>query len=150
MATTMPTGAKAVAAVCFAVLGWVIVNAYVPKMPDAAAAGMIREYAALIGGIVGWKVMGPSVGKGYMESAAAGLKTVVVLVFFALLLKGLGEMIRESTKMRYDGPLEALIDVFARAIDRAPPLASLDLIVIMLAGGIVGGMLSEKASRRWP
>lgn len=150
MPTQMPTGAKAIAALSFAIVGWVTTNAYVPHMPDAGAAGMMREYAALIGGVVGWRVMGPAVGKGYLEAAAAGLKTVVVLVFFALLFKGLGEMLRESTRMRYDGPLEALIDVFVRMMDRAPPLATLDVMMAMVIGGIIAGMISEKASRRWP
>lgn len=150
MATTpMPTGAKAMAAVAFAVVGLVIAILYVPLMPEAAAAGPLHEFAALIGGIVGWKVMGPSVGKGYLEAGASGLKTVIVLVFFSLLTLGTYEMLGESVKMRYDGPLDAIIDIFARMGKRAPPLMSFNLIVAMVVGGIIGGILSENASRRW-
>ena len=147
--TPMPTGAKAVAAAAFAVVGLVIAAFYVPLMPEAAAVGPLREVTALIGAIVGWRVMGPSVGKGYLESAAAGLKTVIVLVFFALLALGTYEMLKESVKMRYDGPLEAIIDIFLRMADRAPPLGTLNVMLAMLIGGVIGGMLAENASRRW-
>ena len=64
MATSMPTAAKVMAAVSFAVVGWVLANYYAVNMPDAAAAGPIREGAALVGVVVGWSVMGNSVGKG--------------------------------------------------------------------------------------
>jgi hypothetical protein len=150
MATTpMPTAAKAMAAVAFAVVGLVIAMMYVPLMPEAAAAGPLHEFAAAIGGIVGWKVMGPAVGKGYLEAGASGLKTVIVLVFFALLTLGTYEMLGESVKMRYDGPLDAIIDIFARMGERAPPLLTFNVLMAMVAGGIIGGILSENASRRW-
>jgi hypothetical protein len=148
-ATPMPTGAKAVAAIAFAVVGLVIASTYVPLMPEAAAVGPFREFSAAIGAIVGWKVMGPSVGKGYLDAAASGLKTVVVLVFFAFLMLGIYEMLQESVRMRYDGPLEAIIDIFARMMERAPPLGTFNVLMTMVIGGIVGGVLSENASRRW-
>ncbi|WP_103255567.1 TrgA family protein [Tabrizicola aquatica] len=149
MATQMPTGAKAMSAAAFAVVGWLIANTYVENMPTSEAVGRVREMTAVIGAICGWKVMGPSVGKGYVESAAAGLKTVVVLVFMALLTVGVYEMVQLSTKMRYEGPLEAVVDIFARMMERAPPLSSLGVLVVMLIGGVVGGILAENASRRW-
>jgi hypothetical protein len=149
MAAQMPTGAKAMAAIAFAVVGWLIANAYIPNMPEAEAAGLLREIVALIGAVVGWRVMGRSVGKGYFDAAASGLKTVIVLVFWALLVFGIYEMLQESTKMRYDGPLDAIIDIFARMLDRAPPLMAPKVLVAMFVGGIIGGILAENASRRW-
>lgn len=149
MATQMPTGAKAVSAAAFAVVGWLIANAYVASMPIAEAVGNVREIVAVIGGIVGWRVMGSSVGKGYLESAASGLKTVIVLVVYALLAVGTYEMLQESMKMRYDGPLEAIIDIFARMLDRAPPLATANVLAAMFLGGVIGGLLAENANRRW-
>lgn len=149
MPTQMPTGAKAMSAAAFAVVGWLIANAYVQNMPVAEAVGRVREIAALIGAIVGWRVMGPSVGKGYLESAAAGLKTVIVLVFFSLLVVGIYEMLQESVKMRYEGPLEAIVDIFGRMLERAPTLATGGVIGAMVLGGVIGGILAENANRRW-
>lgn len=148
-ATPMPTGAKATAALAFAVVGFVVANAYIPLMPDAGADRNYREISAAIGAIIGWQVMGPAVGKGYVDAAANGIKTVIVLVFYALLALGIYEMLQESVKMRYEGPLEAIVDIFARMLDRAPPLASMSVLIPMVLGGIIGGVLAENASRRW-
>ena len=86
MPTSMPTAAKAAGAATFAVVGWLVANAYVPGMPDAGAAGALREYSALVGVFVGWTVMGNSVGGSYLDSIGYGWKTVIVLIFFAMLV----------------------------------------------------------------
>jgi hypothetical protein len=145
----MPTGAKAMAALCFAIVGWITANTYVPNMPEATRVGYMREMTAVLGAIIGWRVMGNSVGKGYLRAVGAGWKTMIVLVFFALLLFGLYEMLNLSMKMRYEGPIEAILDVFQRMLERSPPLASLPVLTVMLVGGAVAGMLTENASRRW-
>lgn len=149
MGTPMPTGAKGVAAISFAIVGWLIANAYVPNMPEVTSVGLFREFTAAIGAIVGWKVMGNSVGKGYVGAVGSGLKTVIVLVFFALLLFGIQEMLQLSVRMRYDGPFEAIVDVFNRMLERSVPLLSVGVLSVMCIGGGVAGILSENASRRW-
>jgi hypothetical protein len=149
VANAMPTGAKAMAAVSFAVVGWLIANAYVPNMPEATAMGLFREMVAGLGAIVGWRVMGTSVGKGYVGAVGSGLKTVIVLIVVALLFFGVYEMLRQSVKMVYDGPLEAVLDVFQRMMTRSVPLLSVNVLVFAAVGGAVAGILTENASRRW-
>lgn len=149
MATPMPTGAKLMAALSFAVVGWVMANYYAMNMPDASAAGPIREGAAVVGAFVGWMVMGPSVGKGYVEAAGAGIKTAVVLAVVALFFLALREMLDNSVKMRYDGALDAILDVFQTMARRSEALLSLGVFGTTLLGGIVGGLLTENAGRRW-
>jgi hypothetical protein len=149
MATPMPTGAKLMAAVSFAVVGWIIANAYIPNMPEAQAMGLFREGVAFLGAIIGWRVMGPSVGRGYVEAAGSGIKTVVVLVFFALLLFSIYEMLMNSVKMVYDGPMEAALDVLMTMVRRSEALISLSVLASMLIGGMIAGLLSENAGRRW-
>jgi hypothetical protein len=145
----MPTAAKAMAAVSFAVVGWLTANAYVPNMPVPTSVGFFRELMAALGLIVGWQVMGNSVGKGYIGAIGSGWKTMIVLVFFALLLFGIYEMLQLSVKMRYDGPMEAVIDVFHRMLERSGPLLSAGVLGVMAVGGGLAGMLTENASRRW-
>jgi hypothetical protein len=149
MATPMPTGAKAMAAICFAVVGWVLANYYAMNMPDAAAAGPIREGAALVGVIIGWTVMGNSVGQGYVEAAGSGIKTAVLLAVVALFLLALAEMLDNSVKMRYDTAMEAILAVFQTMAKRSHALLSLGVFGTILLGGIVGGLLTENAGRRW-
>lgn len=147
--SSMPTGAKAVAAICFAVVGWLIANAYVPNMPEATAVGNFRELAGLLGAVIGWRVMGNSVGKGYVASIGAGWKTVIVLVIVSLLFFGLYEMLQQSVRMVYDGPIEAVLDVFNRMMVRSAPLLSVGVMAAGAIGGAVAGLLTENASRRW-
>ncbi|TAG12464.1 MAG: tellurium resistance protein, partial [Rhodobacterales bacterium] len=45
----MPTGAKAMAAISFAVVGWLTANAYVPNMPEETSVGAFRELTAVLG-----------------------------------------------------------------------------------------------------
>lgn len=149
MPTPMPTGAKLMAAVCFAVVGWVLANYYALNAPDSAALGPVREVAGLVGAIIGWKVMGPSAGKGYVEAAGAGIKTAVVLAVVALFLLSLKQMLDNSVKMRYDGALDAILDVFMTMVKRSEGLLSLGVFGTILLGGIVGGLLTENAGRRW-
>ncbi len=149
MSSPMPTGAKAMAAICFAVVGWLVANAYVPNMPEATSVGYFREYVGVLGALVGWKVMGNSVGKGYWAAIGSGCKTVVVLIIVALLLFGLYEMLQESVRMRYDGPIEAILDVFNRMMIRSVPLLSVSVLAAGAIGGAVAGLLTENASRRW-
>ncbi|NJS40711.1 MAG: TrgA family protein [Rhodobacteraceae bacterium] len=78
-----------------------------------------------------------------------GWKTVIVLVFFALLFFGIYEMLRQSVKMRYDGPFEAVVDVFNQMLTRSVPLGSVGVILVMAVGGAIAGILTENASRRW-
>jgi hypothetical protein len=137
------------AALTFAVVGWLLANAYVPNMPEAQTVGWFREFTGILGAIIGWQVMGPAVGKGYVAAAGTGLKTVVVIVFFALLLFSIYEMLGQSVKMRYDGPFEAIIDVFMRMLRRSEALISVSVISVFVIGGIVAGVLSENAGRRW-
>lgn len=149
MAQPMPTGAKLAGAISFAIVGWVLANYYALNMPDATAAGPIREGAAVLGAIIGWRVMGPSVGKGYVEAAGSGIKTAVVLVFFALLFLSLKEMLENSVKQRYDGAMDATLDVFVTMARRSEGLLSIGVIGTALIGGIIAGILTENASRRW-
>ncbi|OYW59531.1 MAG: hypothetical protein B7Z10_02945 [Rhodobacterales bacterium 32-66-7] len=146
----MPTGARAIGAVSFMVLGWLIANAYVANMPFDQAVGYLRELTAVIGFFSGWIVMGNSVGRGYFGAAGSGWKTMIVIVFWALLGFSVWEMLIISTKLRYDGPMEAAVDVFAIMLKRSQILFSVDCLAVFFVGGAIGGMLTEYAARRWP
>lgn len=138
------------AAISFAVVGFITALAYIPNMPEAGRAGSLPMMVAVLGAIVGWRVMGTSVGKGYFRAIGSGWKTIVVLVFFALLFSAIYEMLQLSVRMRYDGPLDAILDVFQRMMDRSVPLLTVPVLGAMVIGGAIAGMLTENASRRWP
>jgi hypothetical protein len=146
----MPTAAKLVAAVMFAIVGWIAANVYVPIIGEGVSVGLFRELTGLIGAVAGWKVMGPSVGQGYRAAIGSGIKTVVVLVFFALLLFSIYEMVLMSMKMRYEGPTDAVLDVFQMMLETAQKMVTPQVLGVLLIGGAIGGAAAERAGQRWP
>ena len=149
MATAMPTAAKASGALTFAIVGWLLANAFIPGMPDAASAGHLREGGVVVGLFVGWIVMGNSVGHKYIDSIGYGWKTAIVLAFFSLLFLGMYEMMKQSTRMVYDGPIDAILDIFARMFDRAKQAITVSVVMTMVIGGAISGFVTESVSRRW-
>ena len=130
----MPTAAKLFAAVMFAAVGFLAAQAYVPSLPEGTQIGFLREICAGLGLVIGWFVMGRLVGKGYVEAVGFGIRTSVTILFWATLGFSIYEMILRSTKMMYDGPMEALLGVFDLMIyygtsdDNVHPKNALQLI----------------------
>jgi hypothetical protein len=145
----MPTTAKLVAAAFFAVIGWLAANAHIPALGENAAIGYFREISALIGLVVGWSVMGSLVGQGYADAVGSGLRTSVTLAFFALLIFSTVLMFRETTRMTYDGPMEAVLGVFELMLEHGRKMLTPGVLGVLVVGGALGGVLTEWAARRW-
>lgn len=145
----MPTTAKLVAAVAFALVGWLAANAHVPALGENAAVGRFREITALIGLVVGWRTMGALVGQSYADAVGSGLRTSVTLAFFALLLFSIWLMYGQTGRMAYDGPMEAVLGVFEFMLEQGRRMLVPGVLGVLVIGGALGGVLTEWASRRW-
>ncbi|MDO8984330.1 TrgA family protein [Cypionkella sp.] len=145
----MPTASKLVAAVAYALLGFLAALTFVKYLPDGTPLGYFREITAAIGFIVGWLVMGKLTRKGYREAINSGLVTALLLVFWALLAFSLYFMVRKSMRMMYDGPMEAVLGVFQLMFDYGKMLLVPDMLGVILVGGIVAGLVCEWAGKRW-
>lgn len=145
----MPTASKLSAAVIFAIIGYLAVQLYLPHLPQQLPLGMLRESAAALGIIVGWRVMGRLIGRGYTEAIGSGIRTSVALVFWALLLFAIHLMIKRAFKMMYDGPVEAVIGVFALMLEYGRELWAADVLILLLVGGALGGLAVEWVGKRW-
>ena len=145
----MPTASKLVAAVCFALLGFIAAQTFAKHLPEGQPLGYFFEITAAIGFAVGWLTMGKQTRKGYTEAVNSGLVTALILVFWALLAFSLYFMLKQSTRMRYDGPGEAALGIFQLMFDYAKLLLVPDMLGVVLAGGIIAGVISEWAGKRW-
>ena len=145
----MPTASKLVAAVAYALLGFLAAQTFVKYLPQGTPLGYFREITAAIGFITGWLVMGKLTRKGYREAINAGLVTALILVFWALLAFSLYFMLKKSMRMMYDGPMEAVLGVFQLMFDYGKMLLVPDMLGVILIGGIVAGLVSEWAGKRW-
>lgn len=144
----MPTAAKLVAAVIFAIVGAIAAHLYLPTLPEGTPPGYLRETAAGVGLVCGWRIMGRRAGKGMGEAAGSGVVTAVCMLFWVMLLFAVYTMIRRSMRLLYDGPMDALLGVMSVMYDYGLNLAAPATPVALLVGGIIGGWLVEMTYKR--
>lgn len=152
----MPTPAKLVAAILFAVLGWIVADAIVrTSLPEGMRVGRFREMLAFGGLLVGWRILGRAAtgqtGRGTTSShaLAAGLGTAAVLSVLALLLHAFWEMIGKSLGLRYDEIGEAASAWMAFLWKDVRTVGTPLVLALMFGGGGVIGLLSGIVGRRW-
>ncbi|MDZ4094008.1 MAG: TrgA family protein [Paracoccaceae bacterium] len=146
----MPTAAKLFAAVAFAAIGYFAAELFKPSMPETTQFGQFSLICAGIGVLCGWIVMGPLAGKGYSAAAGFGTRTAVTIAFWALLGFSIYEMVLRSTKMRYDGPMEAVAGAIGLMAEYGVLMMTPAVLGVLVLGGMLGGMFAEWAARRWP
>jgi hypothetical protein len=145
----MPTASKLAGAFAFAVLSFFAAQSFIPHLPEGSVIGMFREITTAIGLAVGWFVMGRLTGHGYLDAIGSGMRTQLTVVFWALLGFSIYFMVKKSTHMMYDGPMEAVIGVFDIMLDYGKKLLVPDMAAILLGGGALAGILTEWAGKRW-
>jgi hypothetical protein len=154
----MPTAAKLVAAVVFALIAAMAVQAYLPLLhrPDGTTytmpvpEGVSYAVAVGLGLVIGWQVMGSNTGRSWAEAVSLGWGTVIVLMIAALLALSVTLMIQRSMRMLYKGPMEALLGVFDLMLKYGLVMLDLRFLGLLALGGAAGGVLAEFAGRRWP
>jgi hypothetical protein len=145
----MPTAAKLFGAIAFAIVGWISANAFAGVLPEGRQIGFMREIVAFVGLVCGWRVAGALAGKGYSAAIGSGVRAGITMAFFALLGFALYEMVILSTKMRYDGPMEAVLDVFNIMLGYAKLGLTPEILGVFFGGSIIGGWIAEFAGRHW-
>jgi hypothetical protein len=145
----MPTAAKLFGALAFGILGWFAAHVYSFQLPEGAAIGRLREITAGIGVISGWRIMGAAAGKGYYAAAGAGIRAGIVMVFFSMLGIAIYEMVLLAIKMRYQGPMEAVLGIFDLMIEYARNLVDSNVLATLFGGSVLGGWFAEFASKHW-
>lgn len=145
----MPTAARLAAALAFAAVGFFTAELYKPGLPPETQWGRFTAICALIGLLCGWFTMGRLAGRGTRASLGAGLRTAAVMLFYAMLLFSVYEMILRALRKRYGGVFEAiegmfdLVLVYGAALLRPEPLA------VLVGGGLLAGLFVEWVSRQW-
>jgi uncharacterized membrane protein len=122
---------------------------FIPVLPEGTQIKMFRELSAVIGLFCGWFIMGRSTGRGMAEGLNRGLVTAVAVLFWCLLLFSIYFMIRKSTRMMYDGPMDAVLGVLELMLEYGSLLRYPATPAVLAVGGMLGGMLAEAVARRW-
>jgi hypothetical protein len=146
----MPTAAKLVAGILWALLAWFVSNLIKPYFPEGSDLGLFAEVNAALGLLLGWTMAGPRAGQGGWSGAISfGFTTTVALVVTGVFMHSFAEMVRLSLRRLYEGPVEGLVAVFGLMAEYFTLMAKTDVMVTLLVGGIVAGLVTEWAGRRW-
>jgi hypothetical protein len=145
----MPTMGRLVGAILFAGLAWYTSLLIIPLFPVGTNLGLFQEVNTFFGLIAGWTVAGPRAGLGYVAAFSYVLTALVAMVVMALFFNSSVVMVEQSLRKRYDGPGEAVTDVFQMFVDHAIMMATPEIIGTLLIGGIVGGLVTEFFGRRF-
>ena len=145
----MPTAGRLVAAILWAALAWIVSMQIVPLFPEGTDVGWFAEINAGIGFFVGWTVAGKRAGGTWSAAISYGLTATVATVFWGLFLHCFALMVRQSLRRIYDGPMEALVDVFELMSENAQLMAVQPVLLTLLIGGIFAGLVTEAAARTW-
>lgn len=145
----MPTAGRMVAAILYAGLAWWVSQMIEPLFPEGSDLGWFAEFNAAVGFVMGWTVAGKRAGGTWSAAISYGLTATAATVFWALFLHCFAEMIRKSMRRLYDGPFEALVDVFDLMFEYALLMAVQPVILTLVIGGIIAGLITESAARTW-
>ena len=145
----MPTGGKLVAAITFAALAYFVTDLVKPLLPEGSRVGWFSPVNAVIGMAMGWMIIGKGAGKTYRQAYGYGLTTLAAIVFWALVAWSGYEMIRRSTKLYYDGPVEGLQEMAQLFLDYGKLAAVQEVIWPAIVGAIFVSWLTEFFARRW-
>lgn len=145
----MPNAARLVAAVGLTILAFIASGMIIPLLPEGTNVGYFPFVNMALGWLVGWYVMGKRAGRGVTAAINNGFTGVVSLVFWGLFVQGCYEMVRLAMRNRYGDAFESLLAIFEIMIENGKILLDLQLIVTLVVGGVITGLLTENAWRRW-
>lgn len=145
----MPDAARLVAALCLALIAFVVSGQIMPLMPEGTDFGYFTLVNIGLGLLCGWIVMGKRAGKGITAAINNGVTGVAALVFWGLFVQGVNEMVRLAMRNRYDGPFEAIGAVFQIGAEYAMVMLVPQIIATLLIGALAAGLATEYAWRTW-
>ncbi len=145
----MPTAARLIAAISLGAVAFVVSYLVMPLLPEGTYFGYFVHVTVALGLLSGWIFMGRRAGRGVVPAINNGLTGMSVMVLWALFAQGTWEMFRLAMRHRYDGPFEALSAIFVIALEYFFVIAVPSVMLTLITGGILAGLVTENAFRRW-
>ena len=145
----MPTAARLFAAICLAVLGYVVSEVIKSVMPESTVFGIFSYVNTVIGALCGWYIVGSRAGRGTAAGISNGFTGMVSMVMIGLAVQAINEMVRLANRHRYDGPMEAFASVFELAIEYGSIMVEVSVILTLVVGAVVTGLVTEFAARNY-
>ena len=145
----MPTAAKLVSGIFFALTAYMAAQAFERTLPDHIGTRWFSEVNSVLGFLVGWFTMGPAVGAGWTAAWRKGMGVSVMGLLWSVVLFSFGLMLRQSTKDPFKSLDKGISAVFENLLEFLLAAMTPWVIFILLAGGAVTGIMAEAAHRKW-
>ena len=145
----MPTAAKLVAAIWFALLAWFAAELAKNYLPESTRYGLMTYIVGFFGLLTGWIFLGRRAGDTMAAAYSYGFSSSVILTFWSVFYFAFETMIHRSLDKRYRGPTEALMAMVDLMREYIMYVLKPDILFILIVGGFFGGWLTEKAARKW-
>jgi hypothetical protein len=143
------TSGKLVSGIGFAITAFLAAEFYQMLVPDLYTGQWISVWAAALGFIVGWRILGNQLSCDLRTAARRGALTSIWLFIWAMVLFSSAEMIRRSMQHRAPDPGEAIGKVFEIIIDFSVIAWDVKVIAALIFGGLISGIVAELSNRRW-
>jgi hypothetical protein len=145
----MPDAAKLVAAALIGLLGYVVSLQIIPLFPESVDFGNFAIWNGILGVVTGWIVMGKRAGRGFTGAINNGLGGAMMLVLWGLFLHSCLQMFDRAMDNWYNGAFRALAAIFQFMAEYALAIMSFNVVALLVAGGILAGLMTEYAWRTW-
>lgn len=145
----MPTSPKLIAAVILGITGWLCAELLKPLMEESHDVSNLSPIFAVIGVVVGWKYLGPRADRRMGSYSANAITTALVQIFLTLFLFSGTEMVNESLRKAYDGPVEAMQDIFVIGLEYVLEYFNGEVIAVVFLGGFIAAWSADRAAKKW-
>ena len=146
---SLPTTAKLFGALGLAAAGFFTAEVMLPYLPRGSNVHGLAAAGACIGLVLGWRVIGLQPGQGMGAAMRRGLTAALLLAFWGVVFLGALQMVQRIKRNRYDGPLDALVDIIAQGLRMGAEVLRPDVVAVLFLGSMLSAMLSEWAWKRW-
>lgn len=145
----MPTAAKTIAALYFGALAYFVSGLIIPLYPEGLVGARFGLWNTGLGVVIGWLFLGRRAGQGMVTSLGLGFTTSAAVLLWGTFFHSFAQMIRRSLQKVYEGPVDALVDVFRFMIENAVVIGVPIILIPLAVGGFVGGFLTELVARNF-
>lgn len=144
----MPTLARLIAGAGFAALAWLASAMIEPGIPEGIRTQWFAAVDAALGAVLGWRILGARAGRGVLASVGVGISAAAAIYAAACAVWAVQQTLRAATRLRYDGPAEALEGALRRLVDFAALGARWEVMALLLLAAAGIGALSDLTAER--
>lgn len=145
----MPTIGKLASLVVFTALALWVSETMKLTLPEGRPTRYFTIVNVIVAAYLGWKMAKTRFNDFYSVSLGSGITITFCITVVSTFLFAFAEMVKISQRGIYDGPVDAVVNVFQICVDWLPMLMNPTLIAGVIGGGAIGGIFVEWVNRRF-